>query len=80
MSELRYEVRNALRRSLEAVPEPLRTDPDSYLDDLTTAVLSAVQGSLLADLGSASAAITAAEFKVMDDCRPPDMGVPASVS
>jgi hypothetical protein len=80
MSELRVEVRAAIRQALEAVPAPLRTDPDAYIEDVTTAALNAVQGSLLADLGSASAAITAAEFKVMDDCRPPDIGVPAVVS
>lgn len=80
MSALREEVRDAVLRALEAVPEPFRPDPEVYVDDVVNAALKALQGSLLADLGSASAAITAAEFKLMSDCEPPDMGVAAMAS
>ena len=77
MNDLREEVKTALWRCLESVPEALRPDPDLYIEELTTAALNAIRGPLLANLGEASAAITAIELQIMDDCKPPDMGTVA---
>jgi hypothetical protein len=79
MSELRTDVRTAALQALEAVPEPLRAFPEDYIEDVVTAVLGAIRGPLLANIGQASAAITGLELQVMDDCQPPDMGVGAMI-
>ena len=74
MSELRADVRIAVMQALLAVPEPLRASPEDYVEDVVTAVLSAIRGPLLADLGKISAATTSLEIQIMEDCDPPDMG------
>lgn len=80
MSELRADVRIAVLQALQAIPEPVRSFPEDYVDEVVTAVMGAIRGPLLADLGKVSAAVTSLEIQVMDDCRPPDIGVAAAVS
>jgi hypothetical protein len=80
MSELRTDVRIAVLQALCAIPEPLRAFPEDYIEDVVTAVMGAIRGPLLADLGKVSAAATSLEIQIMDDCQPPDMGIPAEVS
>lgn len=80
MSALREDVQTAILEALRPVPEMIKGDPDLYIGDVVNAVLSAIQGQLLAEVGAASAAITSLELKIMNDCQPPDMGVVASVT